>query len=104
MLIESKVNTSGIIFMQKMTSEQVRAARALLRWEQNDLSQASGLSLPTVKRLETKPGYLTSYQSSVDALHSALEAAGIEFIGDGQGSLAGGSGVRLKQQVSGSVE
>src|SRR6516162_6763095 len=38
-----------------LTSEQVRAARMLLRWEQKDLAEASGVSLPSIKRLETQP-------------------------------------------------
>jgi hypothetical protein len=39
-----------------LSSELVRAARALLRWEQRDLEAASSVSLPTIKRLESKPG------------------------------------------------
>ena len=79
-----------------MTSEQVRAARALLRWEQKDLSVASGLSLPTIKRLETKRGKLGAFQSSIDLIQTALETAGIEFLEDGASSQNGGAGVRLK--------
>ena len=62
-----------------LTSEQVRAARALLRWEQRDLAEASKVSLPTIKRLEAKPGALGAYAMTVDALRRALEAAGVEF-------------------------
>jgi hypothetical protein len=73
-----------------ITSELIRAARALLRWEQRDLSQASGVSLPTIKRLEVAPGILSAHSSTVTELRRALEAAGIEFTnGDGPG-------VRLK--------
>ena len=39
-----------------LSSELIRAARALLRWEQRDLSEASAISLPTIKRLESQPG------------------------------------------------
>ena len=39
-----------------LTSELIRAARALLRWDQRKLAEASSISLPTVKRLEAKPG------------------------------------------------
>lgn len=73
-----------------ITSELIRAARALLRWDQRDLAQASGVSLPTIKRLEVTPGVLAAHSSTVTALRSALEAAGIEF------TNGGGSGVRLK--------
>ena len=73
-----------------ITSELIRAARALLRWEQRDLAQASGVSLPTIKRLEVTPGILAAHSSTVTALRRALESAGVEFT-DG-----GGLGVRLK--------
>jgi transcriptional regulator with XRE-family HTH domain len=66
--------TSAII-----TSELIRAARALLRWEQRQLAEASSVSLPTVKRLEAKAGSLAAHASTVAALVKALEAAGIEF-------------------------
>lgn len=78
-----------------MTSEQIRAARALLRWEQKDLATASGISLPSIKRLEARPGALAAYGSTVTSLKRALEAAGIEFLEDGGTSSGGGAGVRL---------
>jgi predicted transcriptional regulator len=62
-----------------ITSELVRAARALLRWEQRQLSEASSVSLPTVKRLEAKAGNLAAHASTVAALVKALENAGVEF-------------------------
>jgi transcriptional regulator with XRE-family HTH domain len=76
-----------------LSSELIRAARALLRWEQRDLASASSVSLPTVKRLEAKPGPMLAHMSTVAALRGALEAAGVEFI-DGNG---GGPGVRLRK-------
>jgi predicted transcriptional regulator len=70
----------------RITSEHIRAARALLRWEQRDLAQASGVSLPTIKRLEVIPGILAAHSSTITALRDALESAGIEFInGDAPG-------------------
>ena len=63
----------------EITSELIRAARALLRWEQRHLSEASSVSLPTIKRLETKPGALAAHHSTVTALKRALEKAGVEF-------------------------
>jgi predicted transcriptional regulator len=62
-----------------ITSEQIRAARALLRWEQKDLAHASRVSLPTVKRLEGIPGPLAARESTIEALRAAFEAAGTEF-------------------------
>jgi hypothetical protein len=65
--------------LPQITSELIRAARALVRWEQRQLAEASSVSLPTVKRLEAKPGNLGAHASTVAALVRALEAAGIEF-------------------------
>jgi transcriptional regulator with XRE-family HTH domain len=73
-----------------ITSEQIRAARAMIRWEQRDLADASGVSLPSVKRLETSPGPLAAQPKTSAALKSALELAGIEFTNGVQ------PGVRLK--------
>jgi transcriptional regulator with XRE-family HTH domain len=77
-----------------ITSEQIRAARALLRWEQRDLAEASGVSLPTVKRLETQPGSLAAQERTIIELRRALEKAGIEFIAEN----GGGAGVRLRKR------
>ena len=64
-----------------LTSEQIRAARMLLRWEQRDLSIRSGISLSRIKFLETQPGELGSHQSTIRAFRKAFENAGIRFIG-----------------------
>jgi transcriptional regulator with XRE-family HTH domain len=77
-----------------LSSELVRAARALLRWDQRQLAEASSVSLPTVKRLEAKPGPLFAHASTLAALTRALEAAGVEFIYEN----GGGPGVRLKKR------
>src|SRR5450755_178212 len=76
-----------------ITSEQLRSARALLRWEQRDLAKASGVSLPSVKRLETQPGPLAAQERTIVELRSALEEAGIEIIAEN----GGGPGVRLRK-------
>ncbi len=67
-----------------ITSEQIRAARALLRWEQRDLADASKVSLPSIKRLEMIPGPLVAMPRTIEALRAALEAAGIEFTNGGR--------------------
>ena len=77
-----------------LTSEQVRAARMLLRWEQKDLAEASGVSLPSIKRLETQPGELGAQDRTIQALVRALEKAGVEFIPEN----GGGVGVRLTRR------
>jgi transcriptional regulator with XRE-family HTH domain len=78
----------------QLTSELIRAARALLRWEQRQLAEASSVSLPTVKRLEAKPGNLGAHVSTVDALVRALEVAGVEFTNGEQ------PGVRLTKAAA----
>ena len=80
--------------MTILKSEVIRAARALLRWEQRDLAEASSISLPTIKRLESKPGILEAHTSTVAALTRAFENAGIEFIDEN----GGGPGVRLRKR------
>ena len=62
-----------------MTSEQVRAGRALLRWDQRELARMSRVPLQTIKRLETIPGPLAAREGTIDALKVAFEAAGVEF-------------------------
>ncbi len=78
-----------------LTSELVRAARALLRWEQRDLEAASSVSLPTIKRLESKPGTMAAHTSTIVALRKAFESAGVEFIDEN----GGGAGVRLRKRL-----
>lgn len=89
------VNTSGITLGDFMiSSEQIRAARALLRWEQKDLAAASAVSLPSIKRLEGQPGALAAQERTIEALKAALEAAGVIFQADSE-MVDGGPGVRL---------
>jgi transcriptional regulator with XRE-family HTH domain len=74
-----------------MTSEQLRAARGLLRWGQQDLATAAGISVPTIKRLEATEGELGGHTATIRALQTALEGAGVQFIPED----GGGAGVRL---------
>jgi hypothetical protein len=76
----------------KISSEQVRAARALLRWEQRDLAEASKVSLPSIKRLETTPGTLAAQERTVEAIRTAIDAAGVEFTNGDQ------PGVRMRKK------
>ncbi len=76
-----------------LTSEQLRAARAILRLEQKGLSEASTVSLATIKRLESIPGQLNANRPTIAALQRALESAGVEFIDEN----GGGAGVRLRK-------
>jgi transcriptional regulator with XRE-family HTH domain len=74
-----------------MDSEQLRAARALLRWSQQDLSERCGVSVPTIKRLEAMDGELSGHSSTIRSIEQAMEAAGVLFIPEN----GGGAGVRL---------
>jgi hypothetical protein len=78
-----------------LTSELVRAARALLRMEQINLAAAAGLSISTIKRLEAKPGPLNAHGLTEEAIQRALEDAGVEFTNGTQ------PGVRMKAVKSG---
>ena len=79
-----------------ITGAQMRAARALLGIDQRELAQRSGLSLPTIQRMESSDGVIRGNVDSLMKLVDALGAAGIELIGEGAASQGGGRGVRLK--------
>ncbi|SJM29518.1 helix-turn-helix domain-containing protein [Mesorhizobium delmotii] len=79
-----------------ITAPQLRAARALLGIDQRRLAELSGLSVPTIQRMEASEAMIRGNVDSLMKLIAALEAAGIELIGEGATSQAGGRGVRLK--------
>jgi len=79
-----------------ITAAQMRAARALLGIDQRRLAERSGLSLPTIQRMEASDGVVRGNVDSLMKLVSALDQSGIELIGDGAVSQSGGRGVRLK--------
>jgi transcriptional regulator with XRE-family HTH domain len=79
-----------------ITAAQMRAARALLGIDQRELAERSGLSLPTIQRMEASDGVIRGNVDSLMKLVDALAANGIELIGEGVASSAGGRGVRLK--------
>ena len=71
-------------------AHQIRAARAALRMEQEQLAAAAGVSVNTVKRIEATDGTIPARLETVQKLERALEAAGVEFKPDGS--------VRLREQ------
>ena len=75
----------------------MRAARALLEIDQRELAQRSGLSLPTIQRMESSAGVIRGNVDSLMKLVAALADDGIELIGEGAVSADGGRGVRLKR-------
>ena len=72
---------------------QLKAARALVGWSQEDLAASSAVSIPTIRRLEAAEGPLGGRQGTVDALIAALTAAGVIFIEEN----GEGPGVRLRK-------
>jgi transcriptional regulator with XRE-family HTH domain len=79
-----------------ITAAQMRAARALLGIDQRKLADLCGLSLPTIQRMEASEDTIRGNVDSLMKLVAALDAAGIELIGEGAISQSGGRGVRLK--------
>lgn len=80
-----------------ITASQLRSARALLGIDQRRLAELAGVSLPTVQRMEASKGTVGGKVQSLTRIVEALEAAGVELIGNGQPSQGSGRGVRLKE-------
>jgi transcriptional regulator with XRE-family HTH domain len=80
-----------------ITAAQLRAARALLGIDQRELAKLSGLSLPTIQRMEASDGVIRGNVDSLMKLVAALDSGGIELIADQSTSSSGGRGVRLKR-------
>ena len=82
-----------------ITAAQLRAARALTGLDQRRLAKLAGLSVPTIQRMEASEGVIRGNVDSLMKLVEALSAAGVELIGEGAASHAGGRGVRLKDRA-----
>jgi hypothetical protein len=82
--------------MKILSTAQVRAARALLRWTALDLSKRAKIGVATVRRAEVIDGDLTVSDAIAESIRRAFEHAGIEFI-DANG---GGEGVRLRKSTT----
>jgi transcriptional regulator with XRE-family HTH domain len=74
---------------------QLRAARALLGWRQEDIAQAAKVSVATIRRIESQEGLLTGYVSTLIKIQAAFEQAGIQFIDD---DAIGGFGLRMAKK------
>ena len=77
----------------KVSIRQIKAARSLLDWSQEELAEKAGVSVPTVKRLEAKDGPIGGRADTCARLQAALQAEGIEFLNHGQ------PGVRLRNKT-----
>jgi transcriptional regulator with XRE-family HTH domain len=81
-----------------ITSGQLKAARALLGIDQKELAELSGLSVPTIQRMEGSEGVIRSNVDSLMKLLEALDRAGLILIRPGDVvDASGGRGVRLKE-------
>ena len=78
-----------------ITSQQMKAARALLWIDQRELARLSGVSLPTIQRMEASEGVVRAVVHSLDKVVKAINQAGVELISAGQRSEGMGRGVRL---------
>ena len=79
-----------------LSAAQLRAARALAGLDQRQLAELSGLSVPTIQRMEASEDVIRGNVDSLMKLVGALETAGIELISEGMISERGGRGVRLR--------
>jgi transcriptional regulator with XRE-family HTH domain len=78
----------------KVSIRQLKAARTLVGWSQEELASAANVSLPTIKRLEAVEGLLGGRRTTAQKIQAALEKAGIQFIDEN----GGGPGVRLRKR------
>ena len=79
-----------------ITAAQLRAARVLLGIDQRRLAELSGLSVPTIQRMEASETMVRGNVNSLVKLIAALDVAGIEMIDEGAVSHSQGRGVRLR--------
>ena len=84
-----------------ISASQLRAARALLGIDQQTLAGMSGVSLPTIQRMEASQGNVRGVVDTLVKVVNALEAAGIELIGENAASTGAGRGVRLREVAAG---
>jgi hypothetical protein len=84
-----------------ITSQQMRAARALLAIDQRQLAELAGLSLPTIQRMEASDGQVRGVVDTLVKVITALETAGVELLGEHAPSTGLGRGVRLREAAAG---
>lgn len=80
-----------------ITASQMRAARALLRIDQKTLADLSGVSLPTIQRMEASEGNVRGVVDTLTKVVDAFDRAGVVLIGDDAVSTSGGRGVRFRE-------
>ena len=84
------------MFLAMITAEQIRAARALLRWSAQDLADRSGIGFRTIQRFESERGIPASRSKNLVTIRKVFENAGVIFIDEDDL----GPGVRLREPIS----
>ena len=79
-----------------MKGEQIRAARALLGWKASDLARNSGVSYPTIQRLDSTTGTISGRYDTIEKIRVTLVKAGVQFLDTGEVAL--GAGVALQDR------
>ncbi|MGG7536987.1 MULTISPECIES: helix-turn-helix domain-containing protein [Rhizobium] len=82
-----------------ITAAQMRAARAILGIDQRQLAELTGVSVPTIQRMEASADVVRGNVDTLMRLLAALDSAGVEVINEGAVSTDGGRGVRLKAKT-----
>ena len=77
-----------------ITAEQIRGARAMLRWSARRLAEEAGLSWPTIQRMEAATGVPGGLSRNLELIQRTLETAGVIFIAEDDEA----PGVRLRKQ------
>ncbi len=80
-----------------LTSDQIRAARALIRWSAQNLANESGVSWKTIQRMEAADGMPSATAKNLKAIQDTLEEVGVIFIDADEE----GPGVRLRRDQTG---
>ena len=91
--LSRRAESEKLILM--LEAAQIRAARALLGWRQEDLSKASGVGTATIRRIEKSDRPITGYVSTLVRVQTAFEGAGVLFIDDDE---TAGIGLRLAKK------
>ena len=88
------IRNESVKMSNPLTSAQLRAGRALVRWSAEDLARHSAVGVTTIRRAELAESQTSMTAANNQALRRALEAAGVEFIDEN----GGGPGVRLRKR------
>jgi hypothetical protein len=87
------IRNESVKMVKPLTSAQLRAGRALVRWSAEDLARHSAVGVTTIRRAELTESETSMTMANNQAVRRALEAAGVEFIDEN----GGGPGVRLRK-------